>query len=97
MSACVRVDVMFLLYLQSFKNAAYDDSDNDSDEADETTSYRKTYPDQNNGAIDWRDTNPFIHTSPSESDMSIMVELQGEDDHVWPALARKAKKKESHF
>ena len=44
--------------------------------------------------MSWSDTNPFVYTSPSQSDMSAMVELEGEEDHVWPALTRK-KKEES--
>ena len=76
---------------QSFKNSAYD-SENESDEEAQPSEYSKTrFSDHGDDVIDWRDTNPFIHTSPSESDMSVMVELEGEGDHVWPALARKKK------
>ena len=85
---------MSLSRFQSFRNSAYD-SDNESDGEMGTTSqneYTKTrFTDQGDDVIDWRDTNPFIHTSPSESDMSVMVELEGQEDHVWPALARKKK------
>ena len=44
------------------------------------------------------DTNPFV-LSPSESNISALIELEDEDDHVWEALKRKKKqnKKESKF
>ena len=48
--------------------------------------------------VDWPDTNPFV-LSPSESNISALIELEDEDDHVWEALKRKKKqnKKETKF
>ena len=48
--------------------------------------------------VDWSDTNPFV-LSPSESNISALIELEDEDDHVWEALKRKKKqnKKETKF
>ena len=38
--------------------------------------------------VDWSDTNPFV-LSPSESNISALIELEDEDGHVWKALERK--------
>ena len=43
----------------------------------------------------WTDTNPFA-TSESHSDMSVLIELDDEKDHVWSALKQK-KRSESKF
>ena len=48
--------------------------------------------------VDWSDTNPFV-LSPSESNISALIELEDEDDHVWKDLNRKKRqnKKETKF
>ena len=45
----------------------------------------------------WSDINPFS-ASESHSDMSVLIELEDEKDHVWSALKQKKKNKsESQF
>ena len=44
------------------------------------------------GSRSWSDTNPFA-TSTSHSDMSALIELDDEKDHVWEELRKKKKKK----
>lgn len=91
---------------QTFMNAVYYDSESsDEDNGMITSTWKKdkrsfgkfskdgTVSSLNSlGSRSWSDTNPFA-TSTSHSDMSALIELDDEKDHVWEELHKKKKKK----
>lgn len=97
---------MYSSLCKAFRNPTYDDSESSDDDFSQVTSLANQHISRDStiaslnsldAKVDWKNTNPFISTSPSESNVSALIELDDKDDHVWEALQRKKSNKNSGF
>ena len=101
---CFRCLPLMYLFSQTIdKKPFYDSLDSSDDEdAEKQRNFLHAGKFTNSGTVsslkslessrDWRDNNPFP-ISESSSDMSVLIELHDEKDHVWSALKKKKKNK----